>query len=58
MIDQPALPLTPPTRCLRCDDDGTVYYKVLRYGAKVVGGKRITCPECGGTGWVGERGDV
>lgn len=48
--DQLALPLTPPTRCLRCDGTGDVYYLA---GRAVVGGKRIVCPECGGTGWVG-----
>jgi hypothetical protein len=56
MVEQPVLPLTPPTRCLRCDGKGDVYYIP---GRVVLGGKRIVCPECGGTGWVGtgERGD-
>jgi hypothetical protein len=48
---QPPLPLTPPVRCLRCDEDGTVYYLPGR--PEVIGGQRRTCPECGGTKWVG-----
>jgi hypothetical protein len=56
MAEQPVLPLTPPTRCLRCDGKGDVYYLA---GRVVLGGKRIVCPECGGAGWVGtgDRGD-
>lgn len=50
--DQPPLPLTPPVPCERCDGQGTVY----RTGrADVIGGKRIACPDCGGTKWVGGK---
>jgi hypothetical protein len=50
MVEQPVLPLTPPTKCLRCDGKGDVYYIP---GRVVFGGKRIVCPECGGAKWVG-----
>ena len=53
MADQPALPLTPPVRCLRCLGTGDVYHRQYLTGHVVLGGKRITCPECSGTGWVG-----
>jgi RNase P subunit RPR2 len=46
--DQVCLPLTPtPIACRRCKGQGTTYrFKV--HGADVIGGKRITCSECGG----------
>lgn len=51
MTPQPPLPLTPTVPCKRCDGAGDVYYLPGR--ASVIGGKRIPCPDCGGTGWVG-----
>lgn len=53
MNEQPPLPLTPPIRCLKCDDQGTVYFLYCPPGRVVWGGKRIPCPECKGTKWVG-----
>lgn len=69
MAEQSPLPLTPPVRCLRCNGTGEVYYlahraisgprspSVLWSRPEIVGGKRIACPECKGTKWVGETGD-
>lgn len=67
MNEQPALPLTPPIRCLRCNGTGEVYYlahrawqltpSVLWSRPEIVDGKRVVCPECKGTKWVGETGD-
>jgi DnaJ-class molecular chaperone len=52
VVEQPMLPLGPGARCLRCDGAGDVYY--LAGSVVVVGGKRMVCPECRGSGWVGE----
>jgi DnaJ-class molecular chaperone len=51
MTDQAALLLTPPVQCRRCDGTGSTYY--IPISAPIIGGKRIVCPECVGTGWVG-----
>lgn len=48
--DQRALPLTPPAPCRRCGGTGDVYYLPGR--REVIGGKRVVCPECGGSGVV------
>jgi hypothetical protein len=69
MAKQPALPLTPPVRCLKCNGTGEVYYLAHRATSgprspsvqwsrpEIVGGQRVVCPECVGLGWVGEAGD-
>jgi DnaJ-class molecular chaperone len=43
--------MTEPLTCRRCDGAGDVYY--IRTPAPVIGGRRITCPECNGLGHVG-----
>jgi len=45
---QPELPIVQRIVCRRCKGSGAVYY--ARIPAEVVGGKRISCPECNGTG--------
>jgi hypothetical protein len=45
---QPELPIVQRIACRRCKGSGAVYY--ARVPAEVVGGKRIGCPECNGTG--------
>jgi DnaJ-class molecular chaperone len=40
--------------CRRCKGSKTVYYTALRPGMEIIGGRRISCPECGGTGTVFE----
>jgi DnaJ-class molecular chaperone len=47
---QVCLPLAAtPIACQRCKGQGTTY-RVEVHGADVIGGKRMTCPECGGEG--------
>ena len=41
---QPELPIAQQISCRRCKGVGTVYYARMR--AEIIGGKRITCPEC------------
>ena len=45
------------TVCRRCKGSKTVYYVSMRGGIEVVGGRRVACPECGGTGAVLEPDD-
>jgi hypothetical protein len=45
---QPELPIAQQITCRRCKGVGTVYY--ARMPAEIIGGKRIACPECNGTG--------
>jgi DnaJ-class molecular chaperone len=45
---QPELQIAQRIACRRCKGAGTVYY--ARIPAEVIGGKRINCPECNGTG--------
>jgi hypothetical protein len=45
------------TVCRRCKGSKTVYYVSMPGGIEVVGGRRIACPECGGTGAVLEPDD-
>jgi DnaJ-class molecular chaperone len=40
-----------PISCQRCKGQETTY-RVKVHGADVIGGKRVTCPECGGEGKV------
>jgi DnaJ-class molecular chaperone len=42
------LPIAQRITCRRCKGAGTVYY--ARIPAEIIGGKRIICPECNGTG--------
>jgi hypothetical protein len=42
------------TVCRRCKGSKTVYYASMRSGAEVIGGRRMACPDCGGTGTVRE----
>lgn len=51
MPDQRVLALTPPVPCRRCGGAGDVYYLANR--PEVIGGKRVICPECRGSGYVG-----
>ena len=40
-------------RCPKCKGEGNVYYlRATRPGVDVVGGKRVICPLCAGTGSV------
>jgi DnaJ-class molecular chaperone len=45
------------TVCRRCKGSKTVYYVSTPGGIEVVGGRRVPCPDCGGTGTVLEPGD-
>ena len=46
--EQPMLPFGLGARCLRCSGKEEVYYLAGR--AVVLGGKRVVCPECRGSG--------
>lgn len=40
------------TVCRRCNGHKTIYHAAVRPGVEIIGGRRVTCPECGGTGTV------
>jgi hypothetical protein len=54
MPHQPTLPWPGADEvCPKCKGKGDVYYLQAKHGgADVVGGKRVTCPACDGTGRV------